>query len=80
VYNSSLICFALVVCTENRRGGAIVSARVEEEDAARLQGLMDRSAVRIADGLLGFIRRRSPRLFPGHFGRGIAFFVPGHDV
>jgi hypothetical protein len=31
-------------------------------------------------GLLGFIRRRSPRLFPGHFGRGIAFFVPGHDV
>ena len=32
-----------------RRGGAIVSARVEQEDAARLQGLMDRSAVKIAD-------------------------------
>jgi hypothetical protein len=32
-----------------RRGGAIVSARVDEADAARLQALMDRSAVRIAD-------------------------------
>jgi hypothetical protein len=32
-----------------RRGGAIVSARVEEANAARLQGIMDRSAVRIAD-------------------------------
>jgi hypothetical protein len=32
-----------------RRGGAIVSARVDEADAARLQKVMDRSAVRIAD-------------------------------
>jgi hypothetical protein len=32
-----------------RRGGAVVSARVEEANAARLQGIMDRSAVRIAD-------------------------------
>ena len=32
-----------------RRGGAIVSARVAEADAARLQATMDRSAVRIAD-------------------------------
>ena len=32
-----------------RRGGAIVSARVDEADAARLQAVMDRSAVRIAD-------------------------------
>jgi hypothetical protein len=32
-----------------RRGGAIVSARVDEADAARLQAAMDRSAVKIAD-------------------------------
>ena len=32
-----------------RRGGAVVSARVEEKDATRLQAVMDRSAVRIAD-------------------------------
>jgi hypothetical protein len=32
-----------------RRGGAIVSARVDAADAARLQAVMDRSAVRIAD-------------------------------
>jgi hypothetical protein len=32
-----------------RRGGAIVSARVDEADADRLQAIMDRSAVRIAD-------------------------------
>lgn len=32
-----------------RRGGAIVSARVDEADAPRLQAVMDRSAVRIAD-------------------------------
>ena len=32
-----------------RRGGAIVSARVADADAARLQAIMDRSAVRIAD-------------------------------
>jgi len=32
-----------------RRGGAIVSARVEEANAARLQQVMDRSAVRISD-------------------------------
>jgi hypothetical protein len=32
-----------------RRGGAIVSARVADADAARLQTVMDRSAIRIAD-------------------------------
>jgi hypothetical protein len=32
-----------------RRGGALVSARVEDGDAARLQTIMDRSSVRIAD-------------------------------
>ena len=32
-----------------RRGGAIVSARVADGDAARLQAVMDRSAVRITD-------------------------------
>jgi len=32
-----------------RRGGAVVSARVADADASRLQALMDRSAVRIAD-------------------------------
>jgi hypothetical protein len=32
-----------------RRGGALVSARVADADAPRLQAIMDRSAVRIAD-------------------------------
>lgn len=32
-----------------RRGGAVVSARVPDENAVRLQSLMDRSSVRIAD-------------------------------
>jgi hypothetical protein len=32
-----------------RRGGAVVSARVADSDAVRLQAIMDRSAVRIAD-------------------------------
>jgi hypothetical protein len=32
-----------------RRGGAVVSARVRDADAPRLQALMDRSAVRVAD-------------------------------
>ena len=32
-----------------RRGGAVVSARVADQDAARLQAEMDRSSVRIAD-------------------------------
>ena len=32
-----------------RRGGAVVSARVPDRDAARLQAIMDRSAVNIAD-------------------------------
>src|SRR6476619_2570401 len=32
-----------------RRGGAVVSARVADNDAARLQAIMDRSAVRVAD-------------------------------
>jgi len=32
-----------------RRGGAIVSAKVADADAARLQAIMDRSSVRIAD-------------------------------
>jgi hypothetical protein len=32
-----------------RRGGAVVSARVADNDAARFQGMMDRSAVRIPE-------------------------------
>jgi hypothetical protein len=32
-----------------RRGGAVVSARVADNDAVRLQAIMDRSAVRVAD-------------------------------
>lgn len=32
-----------------RRGGAVVSARVADADATRLQSLMDRSSVKIAD-------------------------------
>jgi hypothetical protein len=32
-----------------RRGGAVVSARVADTDASRLQGVMDRSAVKVAD-------------------------------
>ena len=32
-----------------RRGGAVVSARVADNDAARLQAIMDPSAVRVAD-------------------------------
>jgi hypothetical protein len=32
-----------------RRGGAVVSARVADNDAARFQGMMDRSAVRVAE-------------------------------
>ena len=32
-----------------RRGGAVVSARVADNDAARFQAIMDRSAVRVAD-------------------------------
>lgn len=32
-----------------RRGGAVVSARVADADASRLQAVMDRSAVRVSD-------------------------------
>ena len=32
-----------------RRGGALVSAKVDDADAGRFQALMDRSAVRVAD-------------------------------
>jgi hypothetical protein len=32
-----------------RRGGALVSAKVDDADAARVQAIMDRSSVRIAD-------------------------------
>ena len=32
-----------------RRGGALVSAKVDDADAARIQGIMDRSSVRVAD-------------------------------
>ena len=37
-----------------RRGGAIVTARVSESDAARLQKIMDRSAVRTADRVAAY--------------------------
>jgi hypothetical protein len=32
-----------------RRGGAVVSARVADQDAARLQAIIDRSSVRVSD-------------------------------
>ena len=32
-----------------RRGGALVSAKVDDADAARIQAIMDRSSVRVAD-------------------------------
>jgi hypothetical protein len=32
-----------------RRGGALVSAKVDDKDAARVQSIMDRSSVRVAD-------------------------------
>ena len=32
-----------------RRGGAVVSARVADGDASRLQAILDRSAVRLSD-------------------------------
>jgi hypothetical protein len=32
-----------------RRGGAVVSARVPDRDASRLQAIMDRSSVNIAE-------------------------------
>ena len=32
-----------------RRGGAVVSARVPDADAVRLQGAMDRSAVNVSE-------------------------------
>ena len=32
-----------------RRGGAVVSARVPDADAARLQAIMDRSAVNVRE-------------------------------
>jgi hypothetical protein len=37
-----------------RRGGAVVSARVPDKDAARLQSIMDRSAVRPADRAVAY--------------------------
>ena len=40
-----------------RRGGALVSARVADGDAARLRAVMDRSAVRIGDASLTTERR-----------------------
>jgi hypothetical protein len=32
-----------------RRGGALVSAKVDDGDASRVQAIMDRSSVRVAD-------------------------------
>lgn len=32
-----------------RRGGAVVSVKVDDKDASRLQGILDRSSVRISD-------------------------------
>ena len=37
-----------------RRGGAIVSAKVPDSDAARLQSIMDRSAVRVSDRMAAY--------------------------
>jgi len=37
-----------------RRGGAVVSARVADADAARLQAVIDRSAVRVSDRVAAY--------------------------
>ena len=37
-----------------RRGGAVVSAKVDDADAPRLQSVMDRSAVRVADRMAAY--------------------------
>ncbi|MDO9413118.1 MAG: hypothetical protein Q7T81_11145 [Pseudolabrys sp.] len=37
-----------------RRGGALVSAKVDDADAVRYQGIMDRSAVRIEDRAIAY--------------------------
>jgi hypothetical protein len=37
-----------------RRGGAVVSARVADNDAARLQAIMDNSAVRVAERAVAY--------------------------
>jgi hypothetical protein len=37
-----------------RRGGALVSAKVDDADAARVQAIMDRSSVRVADRLVAY--------------------------
>jgi hypothetical protein len=37
------------ICRGLRRGGAVVSARVADADAPRLQAIMDRSSVKLSD-------------------------------
>ena len=37
-----------------RRGGALVSAKVDDADASRVQAIMDRSSVRVADRAAGY--------------------------
>jgi hypothetical protein len=46
---SALPAFADVYAEGLRRGGALVSARVADADAARLQAIMDNSAVRVTE-------------------------------
>ncbi len=48
-----------------RRGGAVVSARVNDADATRLQALMDRSAVRIGDRATAYRQAGWTRFDPG---------------
>jgi hypothetical protein len=53
-----------------RRGGAVVSARVPDADAVRLQGAMDRSAVNVSERSAAYRQAggsrsiRSPRPIP----------------
>ena len=48
-----------------RRGGAVVSARVADQDAARLQAVMDRSAVRVSDRAAAYRQVRLDEVRPG---------------
>ena len=41
-----------------RRGGAVVSARVADPDAARLQAIMDRASVRLSERAAAYRKRR----------------------
>ena len=48
-----------------RRGGSVVSAKVNDADAPRVQGIMDRSAIRAADRLTAYRKAGWQRFDPG---------------